>query len=157
MDPLNREALDSLAAAIRSFLPAAGNPAHASSVAVFPSRITSTGLGGFVGLHHEPEGEVVGRQIDADVRVTVRAAAVGGLTTVAEAAAQALVGAGRKELGEKGILDLSFTQLGEARPLQGETPAEQELAFRVRYEFLKVPTEAGDVIREIPIQLEVGS
>ncbi|HKI04641.1 MAG TPA: hypothetical protein VKK31_21860 [Thermoanaerobaculia bacterium] len=157
MDALNREALDALAAAVRSFLPAAADPALAPSVAIFPKRIAATGIGGLVGLQEDPEGEIVGRQIDAEVRVTVRAAAASGLNAAAEGAVQGLVAAGRLALAERGIFSVQLARLGEKASPEGGNAAEMDLAFQVRYELIKRPEEAGEVIREIPIDLRLTS
>jgi hypothetical protein len=160
MDDLNREALEALAAAVRSFLPPVADPALAPSVAVFPRRIAATGIGGVVGLQKDPEGpegEIVGRQIDAEVRVTVRASALGGLNGAAEGAVQGLVAAGRQALAERGLLSVQLARLGDKVSPQGDTPAEMDVAFTVRYELIKRPEEATGVIREIPIDLRLNS
>jgi hypothetical protein len=157
VDALNREALDALTAAVRSFLPAAVDPALAPSVAVFPKRIAATGIGGLVGLQQDPEGEIAGRQIEAEVRVTVRASTAAGLNAAAEAASQELVAAGRQALGERGLLSVQLSRLGEKAAPDGGNPAEMDLSFAVHFEWIKRPEEAGGVIREIPINLGLNS
>jgi hypothetical protein len=144
VDALNREALEALTAAVRSFLPAAVDPALAPSVAVFPKRIAATGIGGLVGLQQDPEGEIAGRQITA-----------AALNAAAEAASQELVAAGRQALGERGLLSVQLSHLGEKAAPDGGNPAEMDLSFAVHFEWIKRPEEAGGVIREIPIDLRL--
>ncbi len=163
MDPLSQEALTSLRAAVDALLPelpAETPEALRPSVAIQPMRISPSGLGGFVALNEDPQGEILGRRITATVVVTVRAETVAELHAAVAEVTEALLGAERGELTEQGILDVSLSELGTPRPPQGEgesrTPAEQDVRFRIQYEFLKRPVEAGDVIREIPIDAGLG-
>lgn len=163
MDPLSQEALTSFRAAIDALLPDLPEEtpeALRPAIAIQPMRISPSGLGGFVAMNEDPEGEILGRRITAAVIVTVRAATVADLHATAAEVSQAVLGAERGELNEQGILDVSLTELGLPRPPRDEgesrTPAEQDVRFRIEYEFLKRPAEAGDVIREIPLDVDLG-
>jgi len=157
VDPISVEALDSLSAILAELLREEVGPALEPALEVYPLRIIPTGLGGFVGLSHEPAGEVYGRRLEASARVAVKAAGLDELRDAVTAVTRALVAADRVLLREKGILRLDLDAIGP-QPLLAEPPAtaEREVQFKVFYEFLKKPTEAGDVIQRIPIDLELG-
>ena len=72
MDPLNSEALTGLTSALTSLLPPSADPGLAPDLTVSPTRFGTTGLNGFVGFNHEPEGEILGRRVEANAIVGVR-------------------------------------------------------------------------------------
>lgn len=163
MDPLSQEALTSFRTTVESLLPEIPEEtpeALRPAVAIQPTRISPSGLGGFVAMNEDPEGEILGRRITAGGVVTVRAETVAELHAAVAEVSEALLGVDRRQRTEQGILDVSLTELGPPRPPQGEgesrTPAEQDVRFRIEYEFLKPPAEAGDVIREIPLDVDLG-
>ena len=145
------EAVDAFVAAVESLLPA--DDTHAPRVLATPTRVSPTGLGGFVGLNSDPPGDIVGCRLRVTLLVTISADDATALDATADGATRALLGADRKTLLEQGILRIALAELGAARA--GE-PFERDLRFDVVYEFVKRPTEIeGGVIREIPIGLGV--
>lgn len=154
MDPISVEALSNLSDVLAELLPPGASPALNPGLELYPLRIAPTGLGGFVGLHHGPEGEILGRRLEASARVAVKAADVDGLGEAVTAVTSALLAADRTVLRSKGILRLDLDSIGPKPEPPG--PAEREVQFKVLYEFLKKPTEAGAVIERIPIDLELG-
>lgn len=154
VDPISVEALSSLSDILAELLPPGANPSLNPGLELYPLRITPTGLGGFVGLHHGPEGEILGRRLEASARVAVKATNVDRLGEAVTAVTSALLAADRTVLRSKGILRLDLDSIGPKPEPPG--PAERELQFKVLYEFLKRPTEAGDVIQRIPIDFELG-
>ncbi len=156
MDTIAIEAIANLTTAMRSLLPPTSDPALAMSVLVTPQRVGMTGLGGYVGNHPAPQGEVHGRRIAARVIVNVAATDVAGLDLVIARTTQAVMTTGREELAALGFLRLAFVELGpRPTPAPGPPrPQRQDLTFDVLYEFLKLPDVAGGVIDTIPLDLE---
>lgn len=156
MDAVSVEAMAQLSAALEELLPPGAEPALAPALEVHPVRITPTGLGGFVGVSHGPEGEIVGRRLEASVRVAVKAASAGGLGAAVSAVTSALLAAGNRSLRRQGVLRLELETLGPKPAADTVGVAEREIQFKVLYEFLKRPTEDGGVIQRIPLDLELG-
>jgi hypothetical protein len=157
VDTLSVEALDGLTAAITDLLPAAPDPTFAPALLVQPRRIAPAGVGGFVGVHDAPRGEIYGRRLEAIAVVTVRASGSSALNTAVAGVSQALLAADRAALRGAGILRLAAGDLGPrsaGEPAPGGV-AERDVAFDVLYEFLKLPEAGEGVIQEIPITLDV--
>jgi hypothetical protein len=152
MDPISVEALSALQASVLALLPDVADPDLQPSVVIQPLTISPLGLGGFVGFHDDPVGDIVGRRVEAIVIVGVRAqaddidAAVAGTLT-------ALLAADRATLLGHGFQRVSVDKIGEAT--SGPDPAKQPVSFRVLYEFLKTPTAPEDVIQSIPLNVEL--
>jgi hypothetical protein len=156
MDPIAEEAFTGLATALGSLLPPPAAPALAPELTVNPVRIRPTGLGGYVGPHADPDGDVVGRFLEARALVEVKAASLDELDAAVGTITRALVGAGRDDLRKAGILRLELDELGaKSPPPQPADNATQAVTFAVAYEFLKVPDEGGGVIAEVPLDLEL--
>jgi hypothetical protein len=156
MDPVAEEAFTGLADALGSLLPPADDPALAPGLTINPVRIRPTGLGGYVGPHVEPDGDVVGRFLEVKALVEVKAASLAGLDAAVGTVTRALVGAGRDDLRAAGILRLELDELGDKTPPPEPTDnASQAVSFAIAYEFLKEPAEGGGVIAEVPLDLEL--
>jgi len=153
------EALGGLSAAVASLFPPPARDELATGVVVSAARIAPTGVGGYVGPSGAPTGDVLGRRVTADLRLTVRAdsgddldAAVNGLTA-------ALLGAERRTLLEKGIQRLALAGLGERTvpENEGSALATWEVGVAVVYEHLKAPEAPAGVIESIPMLIEPGA
>ena len=156
MDPLAEEAFTRLATALGSLLPPPPAPALAPALTINPVRIRPTGLGGYVGPHADPDGDVVGRFLEARALVEVKAPSLDELDAAVGTITRALVGAGRDDLRKAGILRLELDELGDKTPPpKPPDNATQAVTFAVAYEFLKVPDEGGGVIAEVPLDLEL--
>src|SRR5215831_8995323 len=155
MDPVAADAFSGLADALGSLLPPAGDPSLAPELTINPVRMHPLGLGGYVGPHADPDGDVVGRFLEAKALVEVRAASVGGLDAAVGTVSQALVGARPADLRAAGILRLELDGLGEKAPPDQANSASQAVTFAVAYEFLKEPTDNGGTIASIPVDVEL--
>jgi hypothetical protein len=156
VDSISVEALDSLSAVLAELLRDEVGPLLEPALEVHPLRIVPTGLGGFVGLSHEPAGEIYGRRLEASARVAVKAAGVGALSDAVTAVTRALLAADRQVLRSKGILRLDLESVGPQPAADAAGVVEREVQVKVLFEFLKRPTEAGGIIRRIPLDLELG-
>src|SRR4051812_24463330 len=112
MDPLNSEALTGLTTALQSLLPPPADPALAPELNVSPVRFGTTGLSGFVGVSHEPDGEILGRRVTANAIVGVRTKTLGALNGAVASVSAAVVGAPRSDLRRLGILDVGVAGVG---------------------------------------------
>jgi hypothetical protein len=154
LDPLSREAVGGLAGAVSALIAESAGDVPAPAIEVYPLSYAPVGIGGVVALSADPAGEIVGRRLLADVRVTVRTADAADLGAAASEVARALVGAGRASLAGRGVHGISLTDPGVPAP-DAPPAGERRLAFRVRYEFLKAPEAAGDVIASVPLDLDL--
>lgn len=156
MDSASTEALQRLSAVLTELLPDAPSAELTPSLEVFPLRISPTGLGGYVGPSHEPEGDILGRRVEASARVAVKAANAEDLGAAVAAVTRALLAADRLDLRSKGILRIELGAIGPAPAAEGGA-ARREVDFKVLFELLRKPAEAGGVIQEIPIEIETDS
>ncbi len=153
MDAISTEALSGLAAAIQSLLPSPADPNLKPSVVVQATLISPVGIGGVVGISHDPNGEIVGRRVDAVVGVGVRAQANEIDTAVSEAISSILA-ADRATLFSQGLLRVAVDKIGDRTPAQ-DNLVEQVVGFRVLYELLKQPADPEDIIGEIPLNIQL--
>ena len=159
MDPIASAALAGLRDAVVSLLPAVAEPVLVPEVAVNATRIDPTGVGGFVGVSTDPPGDIFGRRVRAAVVVTARTTEATRLGDTVSAMTAAFVGADRSELRGSGLLDVELSRLGDASVVaaDGGDVFRRDVVFSVVYEHLHLPTEAGGVIGEIPLELDVGA
>ena len=155
VEALNKEVLAGFVAALNSLVPA-GNGGRETAVRLSALRFLPLGLGDFVGHHHDPEGEVVGRRLEAEVKVTVRATDMVGLDNATGELTGALVTAPRATLREKGFLALTLEKTGPRIPPKDGGKAEQEVELKARFEHLRKPTEPAGVIEDIVIREKDG-
>src|SRR5436190_892765 len=157
MDPLNSEALTGLTSALQSLLPPSADPALAPDLSVSPSRFATTGLNGFVGLNRDPEGEIIGRRVEANAIVGVKTKTLDTLNAAVAAVTASVVGASRGDLRRLGILAIGVGGVGtQTPPAPGPAGvARQDVTFAVSYEFLKLPTASAGVIAEVPLDVEL--
>jgi hypothetical protein len=100
-------------------------------------------------LHHAPEGDIVARRIDATVRVSVTSGNQNTLNAAVLDINQRILGMTRAERLAVGLQQVKVV------PIISDTPPSNTrvLAFAINYEFVKNPTEAGDIIQQIPVTL----
>lgn len=154
MDALNMEAIHEFKIAFESFLPVITEPTVEITLIISSLNLTPTGIGGFVGVNEETQGDILGRRIAASVAVVVKAEGVDALNAAVMEATVSLVGANRTVLAEQGILRITLDDVGPK--MDGVADAiEQVLTFKVLYEFLKQPQDTEEIIQQIPINLEV--
>ncbi len=155
-DGIDGEALVGLTAAAESFLPDIADPSVRLILLVAPASVAPTGLGGFIAANEDPQGDILGRRLDATALVTVTANDVGPLNGAVSAVINSFLGADRAALLEQGILRVALDEVGP-QSISGSgnnRVVERILTFKVLYEFIKRPEEAEDVILEVPINLD---
>lgn len=153
MASIEAEAIDELTAAVTALIPGGVPP---PIVALHPRTIRPVGLGGFVGLNHDPDGDVVGRQVDATIAVAVVADDPVALANATAAVNRALVAADRAALRNSGVLRLALDDVGPQSTVAGGAgDLSQTLTFSVLFEFLKRPEEAEGIIEEISLDVTI--
>lgn len=154
MDAINANAIAGLTVAITELLANGLGPGESLPViAIVPLKFSSVGLSGYVATHPnltDPIGEIVGRRLDARVSTLIQNGNPANLLAAVATVTQALVGSSRGEREQRGILKLDY------RPEEGMGDTTmRELVFRIVYEHLEIPTEAGDVIETIPSTIAI--
>lgn len=153
VDQLLGEALDAMAADLHALLPAVDEGALEPDLLVLPRRTSPTGLGGYVGQHHEPSGDVHGRRVDARVEVNLRTSSAAELAGATAAVSRALLTATRGDTDHGALLRVAHVD----GPPPVSDGTERTLTFDVRYEYLRRPTEAGGVIGDVLLDIDVGT
>jgi hypothetical protein len=158
MDDLALQAVNALRTFVQSLVGAVTIPSLQTTVTIIPTRISPTGLGGFVDLNSDPIGDIIGRRVEAIVSIVAEMPTIATLPEATGAIVQALMTAGRATLLQGGIQRLVFVEAKPAAAVSkpdGSVAAIREIEFEVLFEFLKRPEEAEDVISEIPLNLTV--
>jgi hypothetical protein len=154
------EALNGLLRTLEQLVPNEADATLQARLSLSALRLAPSGVGGFVGLSHEPQGEIHAQRVQASVRIAVRAADADGLGAAVDRVSQALLGADRADLRGRGILRLGLEQLGDLSLVSAgddQQVAQRELQFSLLYEYLQPPPPAGEgVIEQVPLDLELG-
>ncbi len=156
MDSASQAALTGLSITLASLLPPPASPAFTPAVSLVRVDVRPTGVGGFIAFAHDPEGEVLGRRVDADAVVTTRAHTLEDLDTTVQNTVAAVLAADRSTLRAQGVLTIALTELGPNPAGRTNGEFERNLTFHVLYEFLQQPTAPSGVIDRIPLDIEVG-
>lgn len=152
MDDLLGEALAALTADLRTVLPTPANSSHEPTVFVTPRSVSPTGLGGYVGPHTDPDGDVLGRRLSASVEVGVRAQTPGDLPDALSAVSSALLTVTPGDTANGDVLRVVH---GDGPPASSNTT--RTLHFDVVYEFVRRPTVGGGLISEVLLDLDPGT
>ncbi len=157
MDAPVADAVQALRLAVAGMLPPPASPELTPDVQVNPVKSHPSGIGGYVGLHPVPRGEIHARRLQAQVVIRVKADSVGGLGVAESAVANALLTADQTNLRGQGIFrivrDTGFgpVYLG---PESGLTVAAgKDMRFDVDFEYRKLPDAPAGLIDSLPIDL----
>lgn len=150
MDPLNVEAIASLRSTITSFLPPVPNPSHSYIVSISEANVKPAGIGGFIGLHPDPEGELHGRRIEASLIITTSAPNATQPLEEYATVVDSLLALGQGELRAQGILKMTMTRPSEQLDLDTST---RDLQLDIVFEYLKLPETAEETIDTIPLNV----
>ena len=153
------EAVQALSLALHGLLPPPADPALAPDILVNPVKTHPAGIGGYVGLHLSPFGEVHARRLKAQVVVRVKADTVSDLTAAESAVTNALVAANPISLRTQGILrltrDTSFGSAGVGSEGGITVGAGRDLRFDVDFEYRRLPDAPAGVLDELPLDVLV--
>ena len=155
MDGLAAQALARLAEDVRELLPAAP-AALTPSVSLGSTRVGPTGIGAFVGPHRDPEGEIRGRRVQAELRIGVIGDDGPDLEERAAGVTAALLAARPGDPTQGTFLRVRQDQPEGLAP--GEVADDQRgrlLRFQVIYELLQRPSADEGLIAEVATDLHL--
>lgn len=151
------DTVQALSAVIAGLLPAQPDPALAPDIQVNPTKTHPAGIGGFVGLHAQPLGEIHARRMLAQVVIRVKADDLSALSPSESAITNALVGANPTLLRSQGIhritRDMNIGQLYRGAEDGLAVAAGKDISFNIDFEFQRLPQESEGVITTIPLDL----
>jgi hypothetical protein len=142
-DEVSAEALTALQTAVTALLPPAVPAGITRSVRVLPRRVRPLGLGGYVGLHREPDASLYGRRVDARVDVDLS----GGSDALASGYAATLSG---QILAQT---PTEFAQRGFHRVRGVDVDSRRALAFDVDFEYVRTPVVGEGLISELALDV----
>jgi len=148
MDALAESALTALDSTITGLLPASVPSGLTREVRILPDVIRPSGLGGYVGLHPDPHGEIYGRKFKATLQVNISGGNDSAATTYLDQIIHGLLTQDHTDLRREGIHSLKF------KP----EPIEQRRAqFDLFYEYLQLPSTSGDVIHSLDLSIDTNA
>ena len=152
MDSIDRSALTSLTATFQALMPAVTDPQLPHQLALDPLGSGPAGIGGVVGISNEPPGEVIGRRMRALARVRVQTTDAAELDSAVTGVTAAVLAGDRAQQRAQGLLGAELLEIGPETSTAADGDEERfarDVRFRLLFEHLQAPTEAGDVIAEI--------
>lgn len=154
---MSQQALESLNTVLASLIPSEDDIELQPVLNVKPMRIRLVGIGGVVGLHNDPVGEIFSRRVEAQVAITVKANQENELPVAVSGITSALLTIERVVLVENGLHLIEKTGEGEIVTLGSGNNAisQQDVTFDINYEFIKFPEEAGGIISDVPLELDL--
>jgi hypothetical protein len=157
MDVPVADAVQALNLAVTGLLPPPASPELAPEVLVNPVHTHPAGIGGFVGLHPDPNGEIHARRLRAQVVIRVKADTMAGLGSAESAVANALLTADRTHLRSQGIFrivrDTGFGPVYAGADAGLTVAAGKDLRFDIDFEYRRLPDAPAGVIGELPLDL----
>jgi hypothetical protein len=152
MDSIDRAALTSLTTVFRALLPAVTATQLPHQVALDPIGCGPAGIGGVVGVSHAPPGDILARRLRALARVRVQTTDAAELDTAVTGVTSAVLAGDRAQQRVDGLLGAELLEIGPETTVAadgGDTRFGRDVRFRLLFEHLQPPTEAGDLIGEI--------
>ncbi len=151
------DAIDALTAVVAGLLPASPDPAFAPDLIVNPMKSHASGIGGFVGLHPEPAGEIHARRLRAQIVIRVKANSVAALSAAESSVTNALLRASETQLRSRGVYrivrdtEFGVSYVGADSGLAAA--AGKDIRFDVDFEYRQLPEDAAGVIETVPLDL----
>lgn len=157
MDVSVADAVQALNLAVTGLLPPPVSVALAPEVMVNPVKTHPAGIGGYIGLHADPVGEIHARRLQAQVVVRVKADTIGDLGVAEAAVTKALLGADQTKLRSQGIFrisrDTAFGPVYRGAEDGLTVAAGKDVRFDVDFEYRRLPSAPADLIGEVPLDL----
>jgi hypothetical protein len=157
MDATVADAVQALNSAVSALIPPPADPAHTPDILINPVKTHPAGIGGYVGMHPSPLGEIFSRRLKAQVVVRVKADSVADLSAAEITVTSALVAADQTRLRSQGIYQISrdtgFGEVFTAIDDGIDTGVGKDIRFDVDYEYTRLPDAPSGVIEELPLDL----
>jgi hypothetical protein len=152
MESIDRAALTSLTAKFQALMPTVSAPQMPHQVALDPVGCGPAGIGGVVGVSHTPPGEILARRLRAVARVRVQTTDAAALDAAVTGVTAAVLAGDRAQQRADGLLGVDLLEIGQETTAPadgGGTRFGRDVRFRLLFEHVQAPTEAGDAIGEI--------
>lgn len=157
MDVPVADAIQALNLTVAGLLPPPASPALAPEILINPVKSHPAGIGGFVGMHPDPTGEIHARRLQAQVVIRVKADDISGLSVAEAAVTNALVGASQTNLRSQGIFRISRDTLFGQTFVGGDgglaVAAGKDIRFDIDFEYRRLPALAAGLISDVPLDL----
>ncbi len=143
MDSIAQEALAALDTAVAALMPATVPGGLTRDLLVAPLRIAPAGMGGYVGSSVEPAGSLLGRRIEATVRVAIRGGQEPAAMAYLNQVVRALQLQDRAAMRRAGIFRIS-SQIADARHAE----------LSVLFEYIRQPSVGEGVIEQLDFAID---
>jgi hypothetical protein len=156
MGSLDADALTSLTTKFGALMPTVSAPQLPHQIALDPLGSAPAGIGGVVGISRTPPGEILGRRLRALARVRVQTTDEGSLDAAVTGVTTAVLAGDRAQQRADGLLTAELDEIGpetSVTPNGGPTRFGREVRFKLLFEHLVPPEEAGDVLAEIEAEI----
>jgi len=151
------ETIQALNTAVMGLLPPPASPSLTPDVMVNPIKTHPSGIGGYVGLHQTPMGEIHARRLKAQVVVRVKADTLADLGITESAVTNALIGANTTHLRSQGIHrithDTDFGQVFQGIEDGLTVAAGKDIRFDIDFEYQRLPDAPSGRISEVPLDM----
>lgn len=157
MDEIIVQALSNITGVLESFLPPP-IPNVAQDLIVIPKKIKPTGLGGYIGVHSQPDASLFGRHIQAISEVSL--VSTSGLDNLLQAASNItneLLSQDRATLRNSGIFKIAFDEMSDISHsgTGNNTIDSRSIRFALEFEYIPLPTVPEGHIDEIEYHQEL--
>ena len=151
MDVIAQAAITHLQTVLAGYLPAVSANSITRDLMVIPKRIKPLGIGGYVGMHDDPEAEIFGRfvEAEAEIRVSENSSNLTTINNEINGLMTALLSTDRETLRTDGIFQLDLQSL---TPPDSENKNARVATFEVRCEYQQIPVDPGGMIDEIAVK-----
>lgn len=157
MDVSVADAVEALNQAVTGLLPPPASAALAPDVLINPVKSHPSGIGGYVGLHPTPFGEIHAHRLKVQIVVRVKADSIADLVTAESSVTRALVAANPTLLRSQGIFritrDTGFGELHLGADGGIAVAAGKDIRFDVDYEYRQLPDAPAGVIDDVQLDL----
>lgn len=137
MDAISATALSELEQIVDALLSSLPN---SITITVIPQIVRTSGIGGYVAEHDDPQDDIVGRYVEARVIVQASNTNNQSLSNLSEASTIMLT-LSREDMVQRGLYIIKPEPHDDL----------QRRVFHITYEYLHIPTEVGGIIETIPI------
>lgn len=156
MSLLRENAISQLRVTLQGILDTAlDDSLPAPSLMILPYRVHQSGIGGVIGMHDEPDGEVLGVTVNAKIIAHVQASSSSVVSAIIDSVSSVFQSLDRSEAFAAGIRRLEFNDTSVLTERRGSL-MDREISFDILYEFQQLPTQSSDTISDILLQDDVG-
>lgn len=141
-DVVSTEAMAALETAVTALLPPLVPDGLTRRVRVYAQTIRPLGMGGYVGLHREPDATLHGRRVAARIDVDVSGGSDAAAQDYAATLAGQFLAQTRGEFAQRGIQRLRGVTASSGRAL----------AFDVDFEYIRIPVAGEGLITDLALE-----